>query len=256
MKRILFFAVAFATTTDGARRLAPTTTKQLKYRHIGPVGNRIASVAGVPGDPLTYYAGAATGGIWKSVDGGEYWKPIFDGQPDHAIGALAVAPSDPQIIWAGTGEPHIRSNVAIGSGVYKSTDGGETWQEMNMKWPSRTARIVIHPTNPDIVYVAALGHSHGPQQERGIFRTLDGGATWKHVLAVDENTGAFESRNGSEQPTHSLRGHVGSSPSTPGADKAAAKGAGSTSPKTGVRLGPSSRATGSRSFRSAKSTSV
>ena len=189
MKRILFFAAALATTT-AAQDISPDHYQELKYRHIGPVGNRIASVAGVPGDPLTYYAGAATGGIWKSVDGGEYWKPIFDGQPDHAIGALAVAPSDPQIVWAGTGEPHIRSNVSIGSGVYKSTDGGETWQEMNMKWPSRTARIVIHPTNPDIVYVAALGHSHGPQKERGIFRTLDGGTTWKHVLAVDENTGA------------------------------------------------------------------
>jgi len=173
-----------------AQTISPEQYSQLRYRHIGPVGNRIASVAGVVGDPLTYYVGAASGGIWKSEDGGEYWRPIFDDQPDHSIGALAVAPSDPAIVWAGTGEPHIRSNVSLGTGVYKSTDGGESWRHMGLAWPSRTSRIVIHPTNPDIVYVAALGHSHGPQRERGIFRTMDGGETWEHVLFVDENTGA------------------------------------------------------------------
>ncbi|TDI45255.1 MAG: sialidase [Acidobacteria bacterium] len=173
-----------------AQDVSPELYKDLKYRHIGPVGNRIASVAGVAGDPLTYYAGAASGGIWKSEDGGEYWRPIFDDHPEHAIGALAVAPSDSQIVWAGTGEPHIRSNVSIGSGVYKSTDGGENWTKMGLAWPSRTSRVLIHPKNPDIVYVAALGHSHGPQAERGIFRTMDGGETWEHVLFVDENTGA------------------------------------------------------------------
>ena len=173
-----------------AQDVSPELYQDLKYRHIGPVGNRVAAVAGVAGDPLTYFAGAASGGIWKSEDGGEYWRPIFDDHPEHAIGALAVAPSDPQIVWAGTGEPHIRSNVSIGSGVYKSTDGGETWTKMGLAWPSRTARVLIHPKNPDIVYVAALGHSHGPQAERGIFRTTDGGETWEHVLFVDENTGA------------------------------------------------------------------
>ena len=172
--------------------VSPDLYESLQYRHIGPVGNRIASVSGVAGDRLTYYVGSASGGIWKSVDGGEYWEPIFDGQSDHAVGALAVAPSDPQIIWAGTGEPHIRSNVSLGTGVYKSTDGGDTWQHMGLGegGPTRTSRIVIHPTNPDIVYVGALGHAHGPQQARGVFRTEDGGETWEHVLFVDENTGA------------------------------------------------------------------
>ncbi len=194
IRRLLTFLVSLALLAGpgavAAQNILPEHYSQLRYRHIGPVGNRIASVAGVVGDPLTYYVGAASGGIWKSEDGGEYWRPIFDDQPDHAIGALAVAPSDPAVVWAGTGEPHIRSNVSLGTGVYKSTDGGETWRHMGLAWPSRTSRIVIHPTNPDVVYVAALGHSHGPQRERGIFRTTDGGETWEHVLFVDENTGA------------------------------------------------------------------
>ncbi len=187
-------ALALFAFTPGAllaQQLSQEMLDQFRFRHIGPVGNRVAAVAGVPGDPLIYYAGAASGGIWKSVDGGEYWESIFDGQPDHAIGALAVAPSDPAIVWAGTGEPHIRSNVSLGTGVYKSTDGGETWRRMPLDVaPTRMSRVVIHPTNPDIVYVAVLGHSHGPQRERGIYRTKDGGETWAHVLFVDENTGA------------------------------------------------------------------
>ncbi len=128
---LALFAMLVATPVQGVtQEISPDLYESLTYRHIGPVGNRIASVAGVPGDPLTYYAGAASGGIWKSEDGGEYWEPIFDGETDHSIGALAVAPSDPEIIWAGTGEPHIRSNVSLGTGVYKSTDGaiaGGTW---------------------------------------------------------------------------------------------------------------------------------
>ncbi len=164
--------------------------EQLRFRHIGPVGNRVAAVAGIPGDPLTYYAGAATGGVWKTEDGGINWEPIFDDQPVHAIGALEVALSDSQIVWAGTGEPHIRSNVSIGDGVYKSTDGGDHWQNMGLAATGRISDIVIHPNNPDIVFVAALGHGHSPQPERGIFRTTDGGATWEHVLFVDENTGS------------------------------------------------------------------
>lgn len=192
--RALLPGVGLLMSAIGPARAQQVTTDQLaplEYRHIGPVGNRVAAVAGVIGDPLTYYVGAASGGIWKSVDGGEYWEPIFDGYPDHAIGALAVAPSDPQVVWAGTGEPHIRSNVSLGTGVYKSTDGGRHWTHMGLgPGPTRTARIVIHPTNPDIVYVAMLGHAHGPQRERGVFRTTDGGTTWEHVLFVDENTGA------------------------------------------------------------------
>ncbi len=164
----------------------------LKFRHVGPVGNRVVAVQGIPGDPLTYYVGAASGGIWKTEDGGLNWKPIFDDKPVHAIGALAIAPSDNQVIWAGTGEPFIRSNVSIGDGVWKSTDGGTSWKNMGLGKTGRISRIIVHPTNPDIVYVAALGHCYLPQEERGIYRTKDGGESWERVHHVDQNTGASD----------------------------------------------------------------
>lgn len=165
---------------------------QLHYRHIGPVGNRVSSVTGIAGNPLVYYVGAATGGIWKTVDGGLNWKPIFDDKPVHAIGALAAAPSDPEIIYAGTGESFIRSNVSIGNGMWKSMDGGASWEHIGLEESGRIGRIVVHPSNPDIVYVAALGHAYTPQQERGIYMSIDGGKTWEHSLFVDENTGASD----------------------------------------------------------------
>jgi photosystem II stability/assembly factor-like uncharacterized protein len=173
-----------------AQQIDPARYEQLKYRYIGPEGNRATAVVGIPGAPRIYYAGAASGGIWKTTDGGTYWEPIFDHQPVASIGALAVAPSDHNVIWAGTGESNIRSHVSIGAGVYKSTDAGKTWHLMGLEQTGRISRVVIDPRDPDKVFVAAQGHSYGPQQERGIFRTMDGGATWEHVLFVDENTGA------------------------------------------------------------------
>src|SRR5688572_6398140 len=171
---------------------APSIASQLRYRYIGPVGNRVSAVVGIPGDPNVYYAGAASGGIWKTTDGGINWESIFDGFDVSSIGALAVARSNPNIVWAGTGEPHIRSHVSVGNGVYKSTDAGRTWKLMGLGESGRVGRIVIHPTNPDVVYIAAQGHSYGPQQQRGVFRTRDGGRTWERVLFVDENTGAID----------------------------------------------------------------
>jgi len=163
----------------------------LRFRFMGPaVGNRISAAAGIPGDLNTYYVGAASGGVWKSTDGGNRWSPISDDITAAAIGALAVTPSNPNIVWAGTGEAWaIRDVDMMGDGIYKSVDAGKTWVRSGLEETGRIGRIVVHPTNPDIVFVAALGRLTGPQQERGVYRTLDGGKTWTRVLFVDPNTG-------------------------------------------------------------------
>ncbi len=184
--------VAISAASLPAQDLDAGQFGQLNYRHIGPVGNRVSTVVGVTGDPMTYYGGAASGGVWKTEDGGLTWNPIFDDQPVHSIGALAVAPSDPNVVWVGTGESFIRSNVSIGTGVFRSTDAGETWEHMGLDATGRISRVIIHPSDPNRVYVAALGHGYSPQQERGIYRTDDGGSTWEQVLFVDENTGASD----------------------------------------------------------------
>ena len=172
-------------------RRAQAGEDDLAFRFMGPaVGNRIASVAGVAGDPKIIYAGAASGGVWKSADGGGHFVPVFDKQNVQAIGALAVAPTDAKIVWAGTGEGWvIRDSDLMGDGLYKSTDAGETWQHMGLKETGRIGRIIVHPKNPDIVYACAVGRATGPQQERGVFRTKDGGKTWERVLFVDADTG-------------------------------------------------------------------
>lgn len=167
-------------------------TDALRYRYIGPVGNRVTSIAGVPGQPYIYYAGAASGGIFKTTDGGAHWEAIFEGQPVSSIGSLEVAPSDPNIIWAGTGEACIRSHISVGAGIYKSTDAGKTWKLMGLEKTGRIGKIAIDPKNPDIVTVCALGHAYGPQQERGVFRTTNGGASWERVLFTDENSGCSD----------------------------------------------------------------
>jgi len=161
------------------------------FRFVGPaVGNRISAAVGVPGDPTTYYAGAASGGIWKSTNSGANFVPIFDNEPVQAIGALALSRSNHNIVWAGTGEAWaIRDSDMMGDGVYKSTDAGATWTNMGLRETGRIGRILIHPTNPDIVYACAAGRLTGPQQERGVYRTSDGGKTWTRSLFVDPDTG-------------------------------------------------------------------
>jgi hypothetical protein len=136
-----------------AAQPAADVFNSLRFRYIGPVGNRVAAAVSVPGDPLTYYAGAASGGIFKATDGGTHWEP-FDGQPVSSIGALAIADSDPNIVWAGTGEPFIRSHVSVGMGVYKSLDAGKTWNPSGLEKTGRISRIVIDPKNPDIVFAS------------------------------------------------------------------------------------------------------
>ncbi len=189
---VAFFIFAVSLTPAYAQKISPDLYSQLKYRHIGPMGNRVIAVVGVPGDPNVYYIGAASGGIWKSTDGGIHWEPIFDDQPVSSIGSLAIAPSDTNIIWAGTGETFIRSNISQGNGIYKSTDAGKTWKHMGLKKTGRIGRVIIDPRDPNIVFAAAMGHCYGAQQERGVFRTADGGKTWKKVLFVDENTGCSD----------------------------------------------------------------
>lgn len=173
-------------------RLAPEQLDSLRWRFIGPEGNRFSAVAGVPGNTRVYYAGAASGGIYKTTDGGVHWSAVFDAQPVQSIGSLAVAETDPNIVWAGTGEGHIRSHVSVGQGVYKSTDAGATWKLMGLEKTGRIPRTIINPRNPDVVFVCSLGHSYGPQQERGVYRTTDGGTTWTQVLFVDQSTGCSD----------------------------------------------------------------
>ena len=173
-------------------RAQQPNTDAMRWRYIGPVGNRTTSIVGVPGQPYVYYAGSASGGIFKTIDGGIHWEPVFDAQPVSSIGSLAVAPSDPSTVWAGTGEAWIRSHISVGQGIYKSTDAGKTWKLMGLEKTGRIGHLVVDPKNPDIVLACAVGHAYGPQQERGVFRTTDGGAHWDRVLFTDENSGCSD----------------------------------------------------------------
>lgn len=166
----------------------------LKFRNLGPAvgGGRVTSVAGVPGQPNVYYIGAAAGGVFKTTDGGLNWKPIFEKQPVASIGAIALAPSNPNLVWVGTGEANPRNDVVTGKGIYFSPDAGQSWKFMGLENAGQISQIIIHPTNPDIVYVGVLGHVWGPNADRGVFRTGDGGRTWQKVLYVDDKTGVSD----------------------------------------------------------------
>lgn len=192
---LILFMLSGHQAAVSAQEIDSNTFKQLEFRHIGPPGNRVSAVAGVPGDPNVYYMGNPAGGIFKTTDAGINWIPVFDEQEVPFIGSLAVAASDSNIVWAGTGETWFRNNnkyLPIGNGVYKSTDAGMTWIHAGLEKTGRIGRIVIDPRDPDIVFAAAMGHSFGPQEERGVFRTRDAGKTWERVLFVDPNTGAAD----------------------------------------------------------------
>ena len=165
----------------------------MQWRCIGPHrGGRVLAVSGVRGEPYTFYFGAVAGGVWKTIDAGRTWTPIFDNQPIASIGALAVSTSNPNIIYVGTGEADMRSDISFGAGMYKSTDAGQTWINLGLGDTRQIGRVLIDPKDPDIVLVAALGHGFGPNTERGVYRTTDGGKTWTRVLYKDENTGAID----------------------------------------------------------------
>ena len=181
---------------NGGQPKSPLETafSRLEWRSIGPanMGGRIADVEGVPGDPNVVYVASASGGLWKTTNGGVKWTPIFEREGTISIGDIALAPSNPEVVWVGTGESNVRNSVSFGDGVYKSTDGGKTWQHMGLKDSERISAIAIHPQNPDIVYIGALGHAFGPNEERGVFMTTDGGKTWTKTLYIDNQHGVAD----------------------------------------------------------------
>ncbi|MFZ1017042.1 MAG: hypothetical protein WAN39_04135, partial [Candidatus Cybelea sp.] len=190
-------AVAVALTLACASAAAPAVDSSLyaamQWRFIGPLrAGRTVALDGVAEQPNLFYIGAVNGGIWKSRDAGRTWVPIFDREPTGSIGAIAVAPSNPSVIYAGSGEGLQRPDLAVGDGVYKSTDAGATWTHLGLRDGQQIASMAIDPKDPNRLFVAVLGHPYGPNEERGLYRTLDGGTTFSRVLFKDENTGAFD----------------------------------------------------------------
>ncbi len=200
MKRLTFLFLLLAALLPLAAYTVATEPdeaailKNLRWRSIGPanMGGRVTDIVGLPGDPYTFYVAAADGGIFKTTNGGTTFRPIFDDQPVLSIGAIAIAPSDHNVIWVGTGEGDPRNSASFGNGVYRSTDGGETWKHLGLDDTERIKRIRVHPNDPDTAWVAALGHAWGPNQERGVFKTTDGGKTWRKVLYIDQDTGCSD----------------------------------------------------------------
>ena len=193
MKYLKAFFLVFCSSLGVFAQVDTDQLSDLNFRFIGPEGNRAIAIVGEPGNPMVNYIGAASGGLWKTEDGGVRWDPIFDDQDVSSVSALAIAPTEVNEVWAGTGETFvIRPAHAMGDGIYKSSDAGKTWKNMGLEKTGRIGRIVIHPTNKDIVYAAALGHTYGPQPDRGVYRTKDGGNSWEQVLFVDEGTGAAD----------------------------------------------------------------
>src|SRR5215831_16619808 len=174
-----------------AQSVSDTALKNLRFRSIGPavMGGRIDDLAVVEADPNVFYVGAAAGGIFKTINGGQTWQAIFEDQPNPSIGDLALAPSNPSILYVGTGEPNNRQSSSWGDGVYKSMDGGTTFRHLGLKETHHIGRIVVHPADPNTVYVAALGDLWGPNKERGVYKSTDGGASWQQTLYINEDTG-------------------------------------------------------------------
>ncbi|HYS54745.1 MAG TPA: hypothetical protein VER58_13385, partial [Thermoanaerobaculia bacterium] len=189
--RRLFALLLYASTA--AAVVDPALFQDLHWRLIGPFrAGRVLAVSGVPGQPEHFYFGSVNGGVWETRDAGRTWQPIFDAQPIGSIGALAVARSNPNVIYVGSGEADMRSDIAQGNGMYKSTDAGKTWTHIGLEDSQQIGKVLIHPTNPDLVYVAALGHPYAANPERGVYRSSDGGKTWQKVLGPDNDAGAID----------------------------------------------------------------
>ncbi len=176
-----------------AQQFPESTYQELRWRMIGPPrGGRTRAACGVPGQPNVFYMGAVNGGVWKSDDFGRTWTPIFDGQPTQSIGAIAVAPSDPNIIYVASGEGLARPDLSIGDGIYKSTDAGKTWTHLGLRNTQGIPALAVDPRNPNRVFAAALGHPYGANEERGIYLSTDGGQNWQKVLSKDANVGGSD----------------------------------------------------------------
>ncbi|HEX7959678.1 MAG TPA: hypothetical protein VF493_07150, partial [Terriglobales bacterium] len=194
MRRVFLIVIVLVLTSMlAAQQSDPALYQELRWRCIGPFrAGRTVAVAGVPSQPNVFYMAAVNGGVWKSTDYGEVWTPIFDDQPTQSVGAIAVAPSDPNIIYVGSGEGIQRPDLAVGDGVYKSTDAGKTWKNTGIRDGRQINSIAVDPKDPNRVFVAVLGHPYGPNPERGLYRSTDGGASWQKVLYKDEDTGAMQ----------------------------------------------------------------
>ncbi|HEX9345834.1 MAG TPA: hypothetical protein VF900_07895, partial [Candidatus Acidoferrum sp.] len=199
---IAIWISAFAANAPAGQAGPVDKLKNLEFREIGPatMGGRIDDFAVVENNPSIVYAGVASGGVWKTTNNGTTWEPVFDKESVSTIGDIAIAPSDPSIVWVGTGEPNNRQSSSWGDGVYKSLDGGKTWKRMGLEATRHIGRIVIHPKNPEVVYVAALGHLWGPNPERGVYKTSDGGKSWSQVLKINDDTGVSDIALDPESP--------------------------------------------------------
>src|SRR5437588_7930435 len=193
--RLLLAGVCFLTLVDtaGAEPVNPALYQNLRWRMIGPFrGGRTVGATGVPGRPNVFFIGVNNGGVWKTTDYGVTWKPIFDDQPTGSIGAIAVAPSNPEVIYVGSGEGLQRPDLSTGDGIYKSVDAGRTWKHLGLRDGQQIPQIAVDPRDPGRLFVAVLGHPYGPNEERGIFRSTDGGETFQRVLYNDPDTGAAD----------------------------------------------------------------
>src|SRR3989441_4989700 len=203
MRRCAALAILLAATVTGSRALVtraqpgaafdPALFRELAWRNIGPFrGGRTKAAIGIPSQPSVFYIGVCNGGVWKTNDYGRTWTPIFDDQPTGSIGAIAVAPSNPEVIYVGSGEGLQRPDLSTGDGIYKSVDAGRTWKHLGLRDGQQIPQIAVDPKDPGRLFVAVLGHPYGPNEERGIFRSTDGGETFQRVLYKDPDTGAAD----------------------------------------------------------------